>query len=56
MLFSLEREGTAFVFAASEPIRVGTYSMKEDTEQNLYDLGLRDFSAWKNNLFEFLSI
>lgn len=53
---ALEREGTAFVFAASEPIRVGTYSMKEDAERNLYDLGLRDFAAWKNDLLEFLSI
>ena len=55
-VFSLERDGTAFVFAASEPIRVGTYSMKEDAERNLYDLGLRDFAAWKNDLLEFLSI
>lgn len=55
-VFSLEREGTAFVFAASEPIHVGTYSMKEDAERNLYDLGLRDFAAWKNDLLEFLSI
>ena len=55
-VFSLERDGTAFVFAASEPIRVGTYSMKEDAERNLYDLGLRDFAAWKTDLLEFLSI
>lgn len=30
--------------------------MKEDAERNLYDLGLRDFAAWKNDLLEFLSI
>lgn len=55
-VFSLEREGVAFVFAASEPIHVGTYSMKEAAERELYDLGLRDFSARKTDLLEFLSI
>lgn len=53
-VFSLEREGTAFVFAASEPIHVGTYSMKEEAERALYDLGLRDFVARKAELLEFL--
>ena len=53
-VFSLEQEGTAFVFAASEPIHVGTYSMKEDAERELYDLGLRDFAARKTELLEFL--
>lgn len=54
-VFSLEREGIAFVFAASEPIHVGTYSMKEEAERELYDLGVRDFSAQKGQLREFLS-
>lgn len=53
-VFSLEREGTAFVLAASEPIHVGTYSMKEEAERALYDLGLRDFAARKAELLEFL--
>lgn len=53
-VFSLEREGTAFVFAASEPIHVGTYSMKEEAERALYDLGLRDLAARKAELLEFL--
>lgn len=54
-VFSLEREGIAFVFAASEPIHVGTYSMKEEAERELYGLGVRDFSAQKGQLGEFLS-
>ena len=54
-VFSLEREGAAFVFAASEPIHVGTYSMKEEAERKLYGLGLRDFSAQKEDLMAFLS-
>lgn len=54
-VFALEREGTAFVFAASEPIHAGTYSMKEGEERHLYDLGLRDFAARKGELLAFLS-
>lgn len=54
-VFSMEREGIAFVFAASEPIHVGTYSMKEEAERELYDLGVRDFSALKGQMREFLS-
>ena len=54
-VFSLEREGMAFIYAASEPIHVGTYSVKEDAERELYDLGLRDFAARRDHLLEFLS-
>lgn len=51
----LEREGIAFVFAASQPIHVGTYSMKEEAERELYCLGLDDFAAQKKKLRQFLS-
>lgn len=54
-VFSLERAGVAFVFAASEPIHVGTYSMKEDAERELYALRLRDFTAQRERLLEFLA-
>ncbi|WP_373165628.1 DUF6363 domain-containing protein [Agathobaculum sp. Marseille-P7918] len=54
-VFLLEWEGLAFVFAPSEPIRVGTYSMQEDAERELYHVGLRDFSVRKAQLMEFLS-
>lgn len=53
-VFSLERQGVAFVFAASEPIHVGTYSIKEDAERELYDLGLRDFAQQREQLQAFL--
>lgn len=52
-VFALEKKGVAFVFAPSEPIHVGTYSMKEDAERELYSVGLRDFSAQKENLMRF---
>lgn len=54
-VFSLEKKGVAFVFAASEPIHVGTYSMNEAEERKLYDLGLRDYSAQKDALRRFLA-
>ena len=54
-VFSLEQAGIAFVFAASEPIHVGTYSMKEEAERHLYQLGLRDFSSQREKLRSFLS-
>lgn len=53
-VFSLERQGIAFVFAASERIHVGTYSIKEDAERELYDLGLRDFAQQREQLQAFL--
>ena len=54
-VFALEREGVAFVYAASEPLHVGTYSIKEEAERELYELGLRDFAAQREKLLEFLS-
>ena len=53
-VFSLEQRGVAFVFAPSEPLHVGTYSVKEEAERELYQLGLRDFSARKAELTRFL--
>ncbi len=53
-VFSLERKGTAFVFAASKPIEVGTYSMDEKKERALYDLGVHDFAAQKEDLIRFM--
>ena len=54
-VFALEQAGTAFVFAPSEPLRVGTYSIQEDAERELYNLGLRDFAAQRERLAAFLS-
>ena len=54
-VFDLEKEGKAFVFAPSEPIKVGTYSMDEETERKLYDLGMRDFADQQEALKKFMS-
>lgn len=43
-----------FAFAASEPIRVGTYAVKKDGERALYDLRLRDFGQQREGPRDFL--
>lgn len=53
-VFDLEKEGKAFIFAPSENIKVGTYSMNEETEWKLYDLGMRDFEKQREELQHFL--
>lgn len=54
-VFALEREGKAFVFAPSRPIHVGTYSMNEQTERDLYALGMEDFSKQQDALAAFMT-
>ncbi len=54
-VFDLEKEGKAFVFAPSEPIKVGTYSMNEETERKLYDLGMKDFADQQDVLQKFMN-
>ena len=53
-VFELERSGTAFVFAPSRPVKVGTYTIDEEAEQELYDLGIRDFTERLDELKQFL--
>ena len=53
-VLELEREGKAFVFAPSRPIQAGTYSMNEQTELDLYDLGMEDFSRQQEALAAFM--
>ena len=54
-VFDLEKKGTAFVFAPSEKIHVGTYSMDEKAEIALYELGIKDFRSRQEELKTFLS-
>lgn len=42
-LFDLEKEGKAFIFAPSNPPKMSTYTMDREVEQQLYDLGMKDF-------------
>lgn len=54
-VFSLEREGRAMVFAPSEPLSMGTYTLREDDARRLYDLGQKDFAARAAALRRFLA-
>ena len=54
-VFALERAGRAFVFALSHPIHVGTYSMNEQSERDLYALGMEDFNKQKDALAAFMT-
>ena len=54
MVYELEQEGKAFIFAPSQSVEVGTYSMKEEQERALYDLGMEDFNAQYENLKKFM--
>ncbi len=50
----LEKKGIAFVYAPSERIKVGTYTMNEKVEWEMYALGIKDFSEQEKQLGRFL--
>ena len=52
--YELESQGTAVVFASTEPIDIGTYTMDVDKNQALYDRALADFDQRQGELMEFL--
>ena len=54
-VFALERAGKAFVFAPSHSIHVGTYSMNEQLERDLYALGMEDFRKQQDALAAFMT-
>ena len=54
-VFDLEKRGKAFVFAPSRSIRVGTYSMNEKAERDLYTLGMEDFNKQRGALLNFIN-
>lgn len=53
-LYQLEEEGTAFIFAPSEGLRMSTYQMNEKDNRALYDLGLKDYQDLRSQLISWL--
>ena len=53
-LYQLEKEGTAFVFAPSEALRMSTYDMDEKDNRALYELGLKDYEERREELISWL--
>ncbi len=54
LTYDLEAEGTAFVFAPSEHFSIGTFTMDEDDNRNLYEMGIRDYDARREEFLEFI--
>ena len=52
--YELEKEGRAFIFAMSEDLNLSTYTMDPKQEMELYDLGLRDYEALREDLHRFI--
>lgn len=54
LLFQLEKQGKAFVFAPSEHLPMSTTSMDAKENAHLYDLGMYDYVKQKKDLLSFL--
>ena len=53
--FELEKQGKAFIFAPSTQLKLGTYTMVREIEQQLYDLGMKDFREQEQEFKDFLN-
>ena len=53
-VLQLEKENKVFIFAPSQKLNLGTFSMDEEKEQDLYDLGMQDFYQKKEELLKFI--
>ena len=53
-MFSLEKEGKAFLFFPDEGMDMGTYDMDEAANQALYDIALKHYESRKEALRAFL--
>lgn len=55
LMHECEKEGTAFIFAPSNPPKMSTYAKDKEIEEQLYNLGLADYDKLKDKLVEFLN-
>ena len=55
LMHECEKEGTAFIFAPSNPPKMSTYAKDKEIEEQLYNLGLADYDKLKDKLIEFLN-
>ncbi len=55
-MFELEKKGKAFLFMPSNSIKVSTYTMDKEIEQQLYDMGLQDFKDQCNAFMKFMDM
>lgn len=53
-IFDLEKAGKAFIFCPSQNLAMSTYAMDADENQKLYDLGISDYDARREELEKFM--
>ena len=54
MAYQLEQDGKAFIFAPSEHLSMGTFTMSRESNEKLYKLGLKDYASLRDGLKQFL--
>ena len=54
-MYQLEKAGKAFIFSVETDLEMSTYTMDPEKNQQLYELGLRDFEEKKEALERFLA-
>lgn len=53
-MFELEKRGRAFIFSLETDLKLSTYSMKPEINRQLYENGLADFEAKKEEFLKFI--
>ncbi|MBR0085359.1 MAG: patatin family protein, partial [Lachnospiraceae bacterium] len=53
-MFRAEEKGKAFIFAPSDPPKMGTYTKDPRIEQELFDLGVSDYLNLKEDFLKFI--
>lgn len=53
-MYELEKAGKLFIFSVESDIEIGTYTMKPELNEQIYQLGLADFEEKKEALMRFL--
>ncbi|MCR5417002.1 MAG: patatin family protein [Pseudobutyrivibrio sp.] len=56
LTYELEAQGKVMVFAPSQPMNMGTFTMDAKANEELYELGIKDFNSVKNKFFEFMEL
>ena len=55
LMYELEKQGKAFVFAPSRHLPVGTFALDENENRAMYDLAVSDFDGRLGELADFIS-
>lgn len=54
MAYQLEQDKKAFIFAPSEHLSMGTFTMSREANEKLYKLGLKDYVSLRDELKQFI--